>query len=63
MSIEQLETEYQICLFQYRQATTEEQKRAAAWQVANAWQRLEECKAMTNQNNKSKSNEATPHLP
>ena len=44
--LERLEHQYLLALAELKGATTEEQKRALTWQVANAWQSLEECKAM-----------------
>lgn len=40
-----LEAVYLAALSRLKAATTEEQRRAISWDIAHAWQRLEEAKA------------------
>mgnify|MGYP003539669142 CR=1 FL=1 len=51
--VENLEAAYLAALSRLKAATTDEQKRAISWDVASAWQRLEEAKSdALNQNKK-----------
>jgi hypothetical protein len=54
--IQNLEAVYLSLLSRLTAATTEEQKRAISWEVAHAWQRLEEAKAIELYQNKKSCN-------